>query len=395
MPPSRQAALAATLAALALVTAVVLFEILGTVVFAVTLAYVLSPLRTAAAGRGASPRVAAGVATGVASLAVVALVAPVGYVLYQRRRAALAVFESLPETVPVTVGETSYTVTLAPLLAGARELLTAAAVDVATAAPVLLLKTLVLVLLVYGLLYRPAAVRVAVTRALPATYHGPLFALDRRVAATLRSIYVLQAATALGTFLLGTGTFWLLGYDSPVVLGVLSGVLQFVPVLGPSVVVVALAGLELLAGEAVAAVTVTVVGLVVVGFLPDAVIRTRLAGYTAELPVSLYFVGFVGGVLTIGSLGFVLGPVVVALLVETVRLLADGVDGARRRLDAELGPRHPDDGPFGLRREPGTGAVPQEPSGRRGAHGREPSSETRQSDDRGGTDADRDETDRD
>ncbi|ERH13004.1 MAG: putative permease, partial [halophilic archaeon J07HB67] len=193
-------------------------------------------------------------------------------------------------------------------------MVTDTAVVVATAAPVLVLKTLVLVLLVYGLLYRPGAVRTAVTRALPAAYHPPLFALDRRVAATLRAIYVLQAATALGTFLLGTGTFWLLGYDSPVVLGVLSGALQFVPVLGPSVVVLALAGVELLAGEAVAAVTVTVVGLVIVGFLPDAVIRTRLAGYTAELPVSLYFVGFVGGVLTVGSLGFVLGPVVVALL---------------------------------------------------------------------------------
>lgn len=337
MPPSRQAALAATLAALALVTAVVLFEILGTVVFAVTLAYVLSPLRTAAAERGVSPRVAAGVATGVASLAVVALVAPVGYVLYQRRGAALAAFESLPETVPVPLGETTYTVTLAPLIAGARGILTDVAVEVATAAPVLVLKALVLVLLVYGLLYRPGAVRVAVTRALPSAYHAPLFALDRRVAATLRAIYVLQAATALGTFLLGTGTFWLLGYDSPVVLGVLSGLLQFVPVLGPSVVVLILAGVELLAGDIAAAATVTVVGLVVVGFVPDAVIRTRLAEYTAELPVSLYFVGFVGGVLTIGSLGFVLGPVAVALLVETIRLLADGVDGARRRLDAELG----------------------------------------------------------
>ena len=358
VPPSRQAALAATLAALALVTAVVLFEVLGTVVFAVTLAYVLSPVRTAAAERGASPRVAAGLATGIAMSAVVALVAPVGYVLYRRRRAAFAVFESLPEMVPVSVGEITYTVTLAPLIVGARELLTDAAFSVAAAAPVLLLKTLVLLLLVYGLLYRPSAVRIAVTRALPAAYHEPLFALDRRVAATLRSIYVLQAATALGTFLLGAGTFWLLGYDSPVVLGVLSGVLQFVPVVGPSVVVVALAGVELLAGETVAAVTVTVVGLVVVGFVPDAVIRTRLAEYTAELPVSLYFVGFVGGVLTVGSLGFVLGPVVVALLVETVRLLADGVDGSRRRLDTELGPHHPD-GPFGLRYEPGAGGSPE------------------------------------
>jgi predicted PurR-regulated permease PerM len=38
--------------------------------------------------------------------------------------------------------------------------------------------------------------------------------------------------------------------------------------------------------------------------------------------MTLYFVGFVGGVLTIGPLGFVLGPLAVGLLVETVQLLS-------------------------------------------------------------------------
>ena len=293
------------------------------------------------------------------------------------------------------MGGTTVSVAVAPLIDAGRDAVTGLTIDVAAAAPVIVLKAVVLVLLVYGLLYRPGALQTAATQALPDRYHDVLFAPDRRTAETFQAIYVLQVATVAGTFLLGTLTFWVLGYESPVVLGVFSGLLQFVPILGPSVVVGVLAVLDLLTGDVTSAVVVTLVGLVVVGFLPDAVIRTRLAGYTAELPVSLYFVGFVGGVLTIGSLGFVLGPVLVALLVETVRLLADGVDGARRRLNAELGPRHPDDGPFGLRREPGTGAVPQDPSGRRSAHGREPSSETTQSDDRGGADAGRDETDRD
>jgi predicted PurR-regulated permease PerM len=37
--------------------------------------------------------------------------------------------------------------------------------------------------------------------------------------------------------------------------------------------------------------------------------------------VSLYFVGFVGGVLTLGAIGIIAGPLIVAILVEVVELL--------------------------------------------------------------------------
>ncbi len=333
MPPSRQAALAATLVVFTLLTALVLWNVLATVVFAVTLASVLLPVRRAAVERGASRRIAAATATTLASAVAVAFVAPLVYVLYRRRDAVVSFVESLPTVIPVTVGDRTYPVEVEPIVDTARDVVTGIAIDVAAAAPVIVLKALVLVLLVYGLLYKPSAVRTAATRVLPEPYHEPLFALDRRAAETLEAIYVLQAATAAATFVLATLVFWALGYSSPIVFGVIAGVLQFIPVLGPSVLVVAVAALDFAAGDVPAAVTVLAVGLVVVGFLPDAVIRTRLAEYTTELPVSLYFVGFVGGVLTVGAVGFVLGPLVVALLVETVLLLSDGVQSAQQRLD--------------------------------------------------------------
>jgi predicted PurR-regulated permease PerM len=61
---------------------------------------------------------------------------------------------------------------------------------------------------------------------------------------------------------------------------------------------------------------------VIIGLVPDLVVRPQLASRQAKLPVSLYFVGFVGGVLTVGVIGVVAGPLVVALLIETVQLLA-------------------------------------------------------------------------
>jgi hypothetical protein len=46
---------------------------------------------------------------------------------------------------------------------------------------------------------------------------------------------------------------------------------------------------------------------------------------TADLPASLYFVGFTGGVLTLGAVGIIAGPLAIALLVEAVSLLGDAV----------------------------------------------------------------------
>jgi hypothetical protein len=59
---------------------------------------------------------------------------------------------------------------------------------------------------------------------------------------------------------------------------------------------------------------VLVVVGVPIGVVPDAVIRPRLASWAADLPTSLYFIGFVDGVLTVGPVGSIAGPLVVELV---------------------------------------------------------------------------------
>lgn len=279
--------LAALLAAMLALTAFVLASVLATVVFAVTVAYVLYPLRQELRARGFSDRLAALAATATAFLGVVAVATPLAYVLYQRRSEFVDFLLSVPDAVAVELGGFSYVVETAPLLDAAVDAIRGLATSIATAAPVFALKLLLFVLLVYGLLYAPGSPRAALLRLCPGEYHDVLLALHRRTAHTLRAIYVLQAATALATFAVALVLFWLLGYRSPFALAVASGILQFVPVLGPSVVVVGLAATDLVAGETLRAATVLVFGLSLVGFAPDAVIRPRLAGETTDLPVSV------------------------------------------------------------------------------------------------------------
>nr|WP_284438632.1 AI-2E family transporter [Halomicroarcula laminariae] len=307
---------------LVLLAMVLLSSVLATVFFAITVAYVLFPLSEWFVGRGLSKRIAAAVTTAIAFVAGSVVLVPLVFVVYRRRRDLFAFFQRLPDEITVTVTEFSYTVDIQSWLVTARDGVTALAVDLASESPILALKVVLFSILVYAMLWQPSAPGKVVYRTVPTPYHDVVKRFHRRLRSTLYAIYVLQAATAFGTFVMAWGLFALLGYNGAFALAVAAGVLQFVPVVGPSVVILAIAASEAVAGDAAGAAVVTVLGLTLVGFLPDAVIRPRLARYTTGMPASLYFVGFTGGVLSLGIIGFIAGPVVIALLVEATNLLS-------------------------------------------------------------------------
>jgi predicted PurR-regulated permease PerM len=266
------------------------------------------------------------VATGAFALVVVVL-APLAFVLYRRRRALIGLLREVPETIEIPVGDFSYTIVTAGLADGARSFLSDLAIGVAAAAPVLALQLLLFAILLYALLLRPRAAGETLLEVVPSEYHYIVRSLNRRVRETLFGIYVLQAATAAGTFVVAFVVFLLLGYSAPFTLAVVAGLLQFVPVVGPGLLVGALAVVDLLADNVPRAIVVAVVGALLVGLAPDAIIRPRLAEWAADLPTSLYFIGFTGGLLTVGPIGFIAGPLAVAVLVEVVSLLTE--EGSR------------------------------------------------------------------
>lgn len=307
--------------------AVMLGSVLGTVFFAVTIAYLLSPLHRRLRARGASPWVASALATTAAFLATLLLAVPVVVLVVLRLDTILAVLRAIPDVVTVEVAGFVYTITTQQaqaLLVGA---LRSVARNVAAAIPVLLTKLALFAFLVFSLLHHQHQARQAVLAVVPPAYRSVVEALDRRARSTLFAIYVLQAATAAGTFLIALPVFYLLGYTFPFTLAVLAAILQFLPVVGPSLLLLALAVYHVAVGDLVAGVLIAFVGGFLIGWVPDLLIRPRLARETARLPASLYFVGFVGGLLTLGPIGVIAGPLVVALVAETASLLSTELNG--------------------------------------------------------------------
>jgi predicted PurR-regulated permease PerM len=327
MSATRQWVLAGVLALVGLLAAAVLFDVLGTVFFAITVAYVLVPLHERLVERGVPPWWASAAATTLAFVSVLLLFASFGFLVYRRRSELVGFLLDLPESVTVEILGTIYTVDASIVTELAREYLGVVALSLARLAPVLALKGTLFALLIFALLIRRGQARRALLAPVPHEYRDLAAAFHERTRETLFAIYVLQAATAAATFLVALPVFYVLDYQFYLTLALVAGFLQFLPIVGPSFLVGLLAVSRAAANEFVAAVLVLVLGGVIIGWLPDAVIRTRLARETADLPGSLYFVGFTGGLLSVGPIGFIAGPLVVALLVEASELLAAEVNG--------------------------------------------------------------------
>lgn len=323
MDRNRQLVLGSLLLVLSALSALVLGAVAQTVVFAITVAYVLYPFKRWLARRGLSDRIASALATVTAFVAVVLILSPLLLVLYQRRDQFIEMLQTIPDTISASVAGFDIDIETEPFVDSTIVALQDVAVALAVAAPSLALQVVLFALVLYGLLYKPRAIRAAMLRLVPDTYHDILSRLHHRTRTTLFALYVLQATTAFATFIIAVVLFWLLGYNTPISLAAIAGLLQFIPILGPSLLVVALAANEFLLGMPVRGGLVLVTGLLFISLLPDAVIRTKLAEKTGKIAPSLYFIGFVGGILTIGALGVVVGPLVVALVVEVVLLLSE------------------------------------------------------------------------
>lgn len=325
MQLNRRLGLALVVVAAGALTWWVISEVFGTVFFALTVASVVLPLQKRLVGRGLPKYWAAVVTTGATFIGGVLVFSPLFVVAYLRREQLFGLVETLPETFSVVVFGQTYEVSFEEMQAMVLDFLTVVLEDAARAAPDLSLKMLVFVMVLFGFLIgQDHAYRTALG-VVPVEYRDAAQALHERTKDTLQAIYLLQIATAVGTFAMALPTFWALGYDYPVTMAVIAGVLQFLPVIGPSLLIGAVALYHLSVGDVDAAILMVIVGGVVIAYLPDAVIRPRLASMTADMPGSLYFVGFIGGLLTVGPVGVIMGPLAVALFTESVNQLSEEV----------------------------------------------------------------------
>jgi len=126
--------------------------------------------------------------------------------------------------------------------------------------------------------------------------------------------------SAVAHGLLGFIVFWLSDVPSPVLLGVTAGLSALIPLFGSAIVWVGAVVYLLVMNRIVAAVVVLAVAFAGTQAI-EQLLRPWLAKGQAKIPFVIVFLGILGGVKLFGFVGFVLGPLVLAIFVALLQFL--------------------------------------------------------------------------
>jgi predicted PurR-regulated permease PerM len=107
--------------------------------------------------------------------------------------------------------------------------------------------------------------------------------------------------------------FYIFGVPNPSLWGGLTFVAAFVPTLGTSLVILPVIISVFLSGNTIMALGLTVWGILAVGLI-DNTLGPMLMGRGMKIHPLVIFIGVLGGVSLFGPMGFVVGPIVFALL---------------------------------------------------------------------------------
>jgi predicted PurR-regulated permease PerM len=128
---------------------------------------------------------------------------------------------------------------------------------------------------------------------------------------------------AVFTFVIAIPFFMFLGFGDVLFYSFLTFICELIPVLGASVTMIYLGGYALAIGDTHAFLVLLLIGYPVVALAPEIFVRPVLTGRRVKIHPLVMLVGFFGGILTMGMIGFVLGPLLLTLLISGYRIMVE------------------------------------------------------------------------
>ena len=150
---------------------------------------------------------------------------------------------------------------------------------------------------------------------------------------TLYVIYIVQFAIAALTFFIAIPVFYLLGYGNILFYSFLAAFCEVIPILGSSVAFIIIGAYAFALGDLRGVLIMFFLGYLAVSALPEIYVRPVLVGRRVRIHPVIMFVGLIGGLLTLGLAGFVLGPLIIVLLMRSYRIWSGDCKGAEETPD--------------------------------------------------------------
>lgn len=139
---------------------------------------------------------------------------------------------------------------------------------------------------------------------------------------TIYALIIVQISAAVIAFLLAIPFFSVLGVDDPLLFATLIGLAMLVPLIGAQIMILFFALYFMSIGDTGRAVITLVVGYPLLSGWIDFYYRPVMMGKRVAIPPVMMMIGIFAGVPFLGIVGFIIGPVLVALAVTGYKILA-------------------------------------------------------------------------
>jgi predicted PurR-regulated permease PerM len=152
---------------------------------------------------------------------------------------------------------------------------------------------------------------------------------DEKARSILKVVYDTVHATFFSTVVVALiqGTllgiaFWILGLPAPLLWGVAGAILSMIPFMGTPILWVPACILLASRGQWIEAVVLALFGAFVIG-LVDNVLKPVIIGARVKLHTIAVFFAIVGGIVTLGPVGVLVGPVLLSVALGVIEILRE------------------------------------------------------------------------
>ena len=142
---------------------------------------------------------------------------------------------------------------------------------------------------------------------------------------TIYALIVVQISAALIAFLLALPFFFFLGVDNPFLFATLIGIATLIPLFGSQIMLIFFALYFISVGDIWRAVITLFIGYPLLSAWIDFYYRPVVMGHRVAIPPVMMMIGILAGVPFMGLVGFIIGPVLIALAVTGTKILGNVV----------------------------------------------------------------------
>lgn len=193
--------------------------------------------------------------------------------------------------------------------------------------PIILFKMFVFFFTLFMLFLKGEKIKIKIFSHIPGALKKYVNRFSDVTVDTLYAIYVVQIAIAVLTFFIAIPVFYLLGYGDIIFYSFFAAFCELIPILGSSVAFILIGAYAQAIGDTRGVIILFFLGYIIVSLVPEIYVRPVLIGRRVKIHPVIMFIGIVGGLLTLGLAGFVLGPLIIVLVITCYRMYTEEKEG--------------------------------------------------------------------